>query len=33
MTADEIREIEEVMEFDDFMYSKYAEEYPEFFED
>lgn len=33
MTAEEIREIEEEMEFDDFMYSTYGEEFPEFFED
>lgn len=33
MTAEEIREIEEDMEFDDFLIGQYGDKYPEFFED
>ena len=33
MTAEEIREIEEVMGFDDFLIEQYGDKYPEFFED
>lgn len=33
MTAEEIREIEEVMEFDEFLIGRYGEKYAEFFED
>ena len=33
MTPEEIREIEEEMEFDDFLFREYGEEFPEFFED
>lgn len=33
LTVEEIREIEEVLEFDDFLNEQFGDKYPEFFED